>query len=390
MSDRLTSSGKHHRAGRRAAALAVGVGLVAVAAGRAAAGDPTLDPSAIVLIGGVEAGGALAAAGGEVPRHWRLETLAPRPAAATGAHARLETLARSYREADFLRCLAGIDRSLDPDQLLQLGHRAEAAQAGTLAAACALGAGDEGRARDLLRRLSVRDLMQPHLLRGTTPAFQRIADDERQAAQRRGWIAVDMRSNPEGAAIHVNGLKRCPAAPCRVHLLRGEHVLTAEKLGHRSRTLTPVLDGDHAVTIDLDPASAEETRGQLATALAAGVDPSGVEIPRAAASAFGAGLLVLVWNHNLQVHAAAYQAGSPSLTYVAVDGDEGAPGAVAAALHGWRATAGSQSHARAERASISMFRELSLWAWGVAVALASIALAFRLHRSKVRHGVAFR
>jgi hypothetical protein len=120
--------------------------------------------------------------------------------------------------------------------------------------------------------------MQPHLLRGTTPAFQRIADDERQAAQRRGWIAVDMRSNPEGAAIHVNGVKRCPAAPCRVHLLRGEHMLTAEKLGHRPRTLTPVLDGDHAVMIDLDPASAEETRGQLATALAAGVDPSGVEI----------------------------------------------------------------------------------------------------------------
>ena len=165
--------------------------------------------------------------------------------------------------------------------------------------------------------------MQPHLLRGTTPAFQRIADDERQAAQRRGWIAVDMRSNPEGAAIHVNGIKRCPAAPCRVHLLRGEHVLTAEKLGHRPRTVTPVLDGDHAVTIDLDPASAEETRGQLATALGAGVDPSGVEIPRAAASAFGVGLLVLVWNHNWQVHAAAYQAGSPSLTHVAVDGDEG-------------------------------------------------------------------
>ena len=248
MSDRLTATGKHHRAGRRAAvAVAAGV-VVAAVAGPATAGPPAEDPSAIVLIGGVEASGALAAAGGEVPRHWRLETLAPRPVAAASAHARLETLARSYREADFLRCLAGIDRSLDPDQLLQFGHRAEAAQAGTLAAACALGAGDEERARDLLRRLSVRDLLQPRLLRGTTPAFQRIADDERQAAQRRGWIAVDMRSEPEGAAIHINGIKRCPAAPCRVHLLRGEHVLTAEKLGHRPRTLTPVLDRDHAVT----------------------------------------------------------------------------------------------------------------------------------------------
>ena len=260
MSDRPTPTGKHHRAGRRAAAaLAVGA-VVAAAAGRATAGESCRGSFRDRSDRRRRSHGALAAAGGEVPRHWRLETLAPRPVAAAGAHARLETLARSYREADFLRCLAGIDRSLDPDQLLQLGHRAEAAQAGTLAAACALGAGDEGRARDLLRRLSVRDLMQPHLLRGTTPAFQRIADDERQAAQRRGWIAVDMRSEPDGAAIHVNGIKRCPAAPCRVHLLRGEHVLTAEKLGHRPRTLTPVLDGDHAVTIDLDPASAEETR----------------------------------------------------------------------------------------------------------------------------------
>ena len=66
-----------------------------------------------------------------------------------------------YREADFLRCLNRIDHTLDPEHLLQLGHRAEAARAGTLAAACALGAGDEARARDLLRRLSARELVEP-------------------------------------------------------------------------------------------------------------------------------------------------------------------------------------------------------------------------------------
>jgi hypothetical protein len=333
----------------------------------------------------------VAAACGEDPRIWGIETLAPRALGGGAPQAELEALARSYREADFLRCLNRVERALDPDDLLRRGQRAEAAQAGTLAAACALGAGDEARARDLLRRLSVRELVEPRLLRDTTPAFQRLADEERQAAQRRGWVAVDVRSEPDGAAIHINGVERCPAAPCRVHLLRGEHVLVAKKLGHRPRTLTPVLEGDHAVTMKLDPASADETRGQLAAALGAGVDPSDVEIPRAAAAAFGVDLLVLVWTRNWQVHAAAYQARTATLTHVAVDGRQGTPGAVEAALHGWRAAVGTETAARADRVSISMSRELVVWSLGVAFVIAAIALAFRSHRSKqVRHSIAFR
>jgi hypothetical protein len=352
-------------------------------------GDPADDPSAVVVIGGIEPEGALAAADREVPRHWRLETLAPRALSVMTAGDELDTLARSYREADFLRCLTRVERALDPEDLLQRGHRAEAARAGTLAAACALGAGDEAHARDLLRRLSVRDLVEPGLLRDTTPAFQRLADEERQAAQRRGWVAVDVRSEPDGASIDVNGVERCPTAPCRVHLLRGEHVLVAKKLGHRTRTLTPVLEGDHAVTLKLDPASADETRGQLAAALGAGVDPSGVEIPRATASAFGVDLLVLVWTRNWQVHAAAYQAGSGTLTHVAVDGRQATPRAVAAALHGWRAAAGTHVDAHADRVSISMSREVVFWTSGVAI-IAALALAFRLHRSRqVRQRIAF-
>ncbi|HXU04251.1 MAG TPA: PEGA domain-containing protein [Polyangia bacterium] len=347
-----------------------------------ARGDPADDPSTVVVIGAIEPETALAAAVREVPRHWRVETLAPRAVSPGTSHDELEALARSYREADFLRCLTRVEKALDPEDLLQRGRRAEAAQAGTLAAACALGAGDEERARDLLRRLSVRDLVEPSLLPGTTPAFQRLADEERQAAHRRGWIAVDVRSEPDGASIQVNGVERCATAPCRVHLLRGEHVLTAEKLGHRSRTVTPVLEGDRAVTIKLDPASAEETRRQLATALGTGADPSGVEIPRAAASAYGAGLLVLVWARNWQVHAAAYEASSATLTHVAVEGHHATPRAVAAALHGWRDTNGTRARTPADRVSISMSRELILWAMGVVVVLASVVLAFRAHRSR--------
>ena len=359
-----------------------------------ARGDPADDPSAVVLIGGLRTGRRAGRRGrrGAAP-------LAARDAGAARAVGRtaqteLDTLARSYREADFLRCLTRIEHTLDPDELLQRGHRAEAAQAGTLAAACALGAGDEARARDLLRRLSVRELVEPGLLRDTTPAFQRLADEERQAAQRRGWVAVDVRSEPDGASIHVNGVERCPAAPCRVHLLRGEHVLVAKKLGHRPRTLTPVLEGDHAVTIKLDPASADETRGQLAAALGAGVDPSAVEIPRAAASAFGVGLLVLVWTRNWQVHAAAYQAGSRD-----ADARRGRRAAGARrARSPPRCTAGAppaapqRRGAAPTRVSISMSRELVVLvvgrrAWPFASYRAGVPIA---PFEQVRHGVAFR
>lgn len=387
MSDWPSPTGKRRHAGRRAAGSVAFAAALVSPSGWAARTVIPDDPSAVVVIGGPAPEGALAAAVSELPGHWRIETLVPRAIRTDTSPTGLDTLARTYQDADFLRCLHRIDHALDPDLLLQLDRPADAARAGTLAAACALGAGDEGRARDLLRRLSAREMIEPTTLRSTTPAFQRIADEERRAAERRGWIAVDVHSEPDGAAIHVNGVKRCAAAPCRVHLLRGEHVLVAEKLGQRSRTLTQALDADRTVTIKLDPASADETRGQLATALAAGADPSGVEIPQAIASAFGVNLLVLVWNRNLQVHAAAYQAGNPTLTHVAVDDRDGTPRAIAAALHGWRATAESRS---AQRPWPGNFREFGFWSLGVAVAFASIALAFLFYRSRVRQSVAYR
>src|SRR5262252_6160302 len=199
MSDWPSPTGKRRHAGRRAAgSLVFAVALVSPA-GWAARTEIPDDASAVVMIGGPAPKGALAAAGNEVPGHWRLETLVPRAIRTDTSHADVDTLARTYQDADFLRCLHRIDHALDPDLLLQLDRRADAARAGTLAAACALGAGDEGRARDLLRRLSAREMVEPTTLRSTTPAFQRIADEERRAAERRGWIAVDVRSEPGGA-----------------------------------------------------------------------------------------------------------------------------------------------------------------------------------------------
>jgi len=186
--------------------------------------------------------------------------------------------------------------------------------------------------------------------------------------------------------VLVNGIARCPVAPCRVHLLRGEHHLNADKLGYRRRVLTPVADADASVRVVLEPASADETRQQLTTALAEGADPSAAEITRATASAFGAGLLVLVWARQWQVHAAAYHVGGGALTHAAFDGPHATPRAVAAALHEWRvATPG----AAGRRWSPATFNELLFWTAAGAVILASSALAFVRQRFRgVRRGVA--
>src|SRR5262245_1967645 len=86
MSSRPTRT---RRGGLRAGRLAAGtlaITAVLVAATGSAADEPAEDPSAVVMIGATEPAGALVAAGGQVPRHWRLETLTPRSVPTARAH----------------------------------------------------------------------------------------------------------------------------------------------------------------------------------------------------------------------------------------------------------------------------------------------------------------
>ena len=209
MSDWPSPTGTQHRAGRRA------VGLVAFAAAVAfpARGDPADDPSAVVVIGGLEPDGALAAADRRgaratgASRRWRRARCPPEQ-----PQAELDTLARSYREADFLRCLTRVEHALDPDDLLQRGRRAEAAQAGTLAAACALGAGDEARARDLLRRLSVRELVEPGL---AARHDARLPAPRRRGAAGGAAAGLGRRRRAQRAGRRVDPRQRRRALPRR-------------------------------------------------------------------------------------------------------------------------------------------------------------------------------
>jgi PEGA domain len=339
--------------------------------------------AAVVVVDSLSAEGTLEAARSQVPARWRLELIRPLSAPARGSAVDVAGLERAYLDADFMRCLAELQRpALEVDRLLEEGRRAEAAQVGTLAAACALGAGDEVRSREIVRRLLVRELDQTEVLGRTTPDFQRLAEDERQVAQRWGRITVEVRTEPAGASVEVDGTVRCLTSPCRLHLLRGEHVVVTEKLGQRPRALTAMLDGDQTLTVALDLASPEEIRSQLTAALAGGADPSGLEMARAVSTAFGVTLVALVWRHGGQVHANVFQRNGGPLTHLAMDasGPQPAARAIRSALQDWRA----------DTAPRSMFRQPLFWTTAVGVAAVSAAAMFLLYRPlEVHHDILF-
>jgi hypothetical protein len=293
-------------------------------------------PAAIVLVGDISADGAVEAARQEMPAAWRITRLTP---PANGVPAPTDeggALARAYFDADFLRCLTSLQSSsLDVDRLLERDRREDAARVGTLAAACALGAGDKPRSRELVHRLFVRGLESANTLRQTTPEFQALVDEERTAVRQLSSVTIEVQTNPDRASIHVDGLLRCRNSPCRVHAIRGEHIVTAQLLGRRPRAVTVDLNEDQRLTLALDDAPAEDVRSQLLTALATGTHPTDVEVSQASASAFGARIVVLVWAEQNSIHATAYDRTTDKLSsHVAVDaGPDAVPTAVRAAVH---------------------------------------------------------
>jgi hypothetical protein len=340
-------------------------------------------PATVVILGDISEAGALDAARGEMSASWRLAHLVPPAGNEAPPPDESQSLARSYFDADFLRCLTKLQSpSLDVDHLLERDRHDEAARAGTLAAACALGAGDKPRARELVRRLFVRGLEDPDTLRQTTPEFQTLVDDERTAVRRLSWVTIDVQTNPDRAAVHIDGVLRCRSAPCRVHVIGGEHIVRAEKLGRRSRAVSVELDEDQRVTLALDEAPADDVRRDLLSTLAAGMDPTGIEVSQAAATAFGARVVVLVWAERGSVHATSYdRAPDKMIAHVAIDaGPDAVPAAVRAAVREERGIAGPKP----------IVKQPLFWLTVAGVALLSGTIVLMTNRPvEVQHDIVF-
>ncbi len=300
-------------------------------------------PAAIVLVGDIPADGAVDAARQELSAAWRVTRLKPTPVASgRSIEDDSQSVAKAYFDADFLRCLTKLQSSaLDVERLLEKDRREDAARVGVLAAACTLGAGDRPRAHEMIHRLLVRGLESPDTLRQTTPEFQALVDEERAVVRTLPSVTVEVQTNPDRASVHVDGLLRCRNSPCRVHTIRGEHIVTAELLGRRPRAATIEFAEDQRLTLALDDAPAEDVRAQLLASLASGTSFTDIEVSQASSSAFGARFVVLVWSEQNSVHATAYDRVSDKISaHVAIDaGPDAVPAAVRAAVHEERGAA---------------------------------------------------
>ncbi len=340
-------------------------------------------PAAIVLVGDLPADGAVDAARQEMSASWRmtrLEAAAPTRATATDE---TKAVAQAYFDADFLRCLTKLQSSsLDVDRLLEHDRREEAARVGTLAAACALGAGDQPRARELVHRMLVRGLESAETLRQTTPEFQALVDDERAVVRRLPSVTIEVQTNPDRASIHVDGILRCRNSPCRVHAIRGEHIVTAELLGRRPRSASIEVNEDQRLTLALDDAPAEDVRGQLLAALASGTPPTDIEVSQASSNAFGARVVVLVWSEGNSVHATAYDRATDKISsHVAIDaGPDAVSAAVRAAVHEERGMSGPRP----------VVKQPAFWLAVTGVALLTGTIVLLANRpTEVQHAVVF-
>jgi IS1 family transposase len=341
-------------------------------------------PAAIVLVGDVPADGAVDAARQEMSAAWRLTRLVPvAPANTNAKDDESLSVARAYFDADFLRCLTKLQSSsLDVDRLLERDRRSDAARVGTLAAACALGAGDKPRARELVHRLLVRGLESAETLRQTTPEFQALVDDERAVVRKLSSVTIEIQTSPDRASVHVDGLLRCRNSPCRVHAIRGEHIVTAELLGRRPRSVTVELDEDQRLTLALDDAPAEDVRGQLLAALATGTPRTDIEVSQASANAFGARVVILVWAEQNSVHATAYDRSTDRISaHVAIDaGPDAVPAAIRAAVHEERGVSGPKP----------ILRQPFFWLTVAGVALLTGTIVLLANRPvEVQHGIIF-
>ncbi|MBW2734332.1 MAG: PEGA domain-containing protein [Deltaproteobacteria bacterium] len=262
----------------------------------------------LVLVGQLAEDAALRGAKEAGGARWSAITLKPRKEAAVVApHAELERLRALYLEADFLGCLARMQRSaLAPDDLLARGLRNAAAKAAILGAACAHDAGDADLAKRLLTRVFEAEL-PTDALKDAKPVVQKMMEGIQLVGQKAARHGLVLKTLPKEAHVTIDGSPRpCPRSPCRSALRSGRHVIVFSKLGYLSRRLIIDLDQDQQRKVSLDPAPAEKALSQLSAYLAEGEALDGVEVGATAADAFRARVVVLVQSRRRRLAASLY------------------------------------------------------------------------------------
>ncbi len=287
-----------------------------------------------------EATAAARRAGGAQWRGTRLQAVRHVARDASGpSDAVLDEMRNAYLEADFLRCLARAQR-FAPEDVLASGAPTRAVALLTFGAACAHGAEEAATAERWARWLLAAGLEGQAPLEVTSADFQRYVDALRQQLGPRRTVRIVTR--PARARLRLDGrTQRCSSAPCTARLRPGPHLLQASALGHRTRRLVfevaAAPEPDEQLVVALDPAPAEEVRGQLLEALRSGSRPDDPRWMAAAADAEGARVLLVLWQRDERLHAAVYDASlGRRAAHASVPRERGVRAVVLAAIETWR------------------------------------------------------
>lgn len=171
---------------------------------------------------------------------------------------RIASARRAYVET--LELDACVDTLGDPalvHQALARGARERAARALTFLAACLHARGDETAAVAVARRLAVHGLDVPAAAGAVSPRVESLLAEAVASVASAPRIALDVRSEPEGAEVSLDGRAVACRTPCRIELVAGEHVVALAAEGRESTWERVQVDAHAAreLAFELAPAS---------------------------------------------------------------------------------------------------------------------------------------
>ncbi len=193
----------------------------------------------------------------------RLEASEAPPSAEAPLEARIAAARQAYQET--LELDACVDALSDPgtvDAALASGDRGGAARALTYLAACLDARGDAEPAAAVAARLGALGLDVPEAAGGVTPRVETLLSDAVRAAASASRVTFEVRSEPAGARVAIDGLDAHCTTPCERRLIEGDHVVALSRDGSEDAWERVRVAAGGARTIALAPATPERAAAQ--------------------------------------------------------------------------------------------------------------------------------